>query len=106
MYRYLKRSHPNKSGKWIYGKYYRKDPAQNGRKKTLSFQQTEVRPDGSVITRTRYLKAAATTTRIWHLKVRGNANPYEPQQKPYFKWLRGMKKVIKEGKWKPKRKAG
>ena len=105
VFRFLKRSHPNKSGKWIYRKYFRRDPKQNGRK-TLGFQQTEVRPDGTVITRTRHLKAAATTTRIWYLKVRGNANPYEPQQKSYFKWLRGMRRVIKEGKWKPKRKAG
>ena len=105
VYRFLKRSHPNKSGKWIYRKYFRRDPAQNGRK-MLSFQESKVQKDGSVITRTRYLKAAATTQRSWHLKVRGNANPYEPHQKSYFKWLRGLRKVIKEGKWKPYRKAG
>jgi RNA-directed DNA polymerase len=105
VWRFLKRSHPNKSSKWIYAKYCRRDPAQQGRK-ALSFQHTEVKSDGAVITKTTCLKAAATTKRVWHLKVRGKANPYEPTDRPYFKWLRGLRKLIKAGKWKPKWNAG
>jgi len=64
VWRFLKRSHPNKSSKWIYAKYSRRDPAQQGRK-ALSFQHKEVKSDGIVITKTTYLKAAATAKRVW-----------------------------------------
>ncbi len=105
VWRFLKRSHPKKSSKWIYRKYCQGDPEQRGRK-SLSFQSAEVQKDGKAVRKTRFLKAAATTPRIWHLKVRGNANPYEPKDQPYFRWLRGLRKLIKEGKWKPKGNAG
>ena len=105
VWRFLKRSHPNKSSKWIYAKYSRRDPAQQGRK-ALSFRHKEIKSDGTVITKITYLKAAATTKRVWHLKVRGKANPYEPKDQPYFKWLRGLRKLISAGKWRPKWNAG
>lgn len=100
VWKFLKRSHPQKSSRWIYAKYCRRDPAQQGRK-ALSFQHREVKSDGTAVTKTLSLKAAATTKRVWHLKVRGKANPYDPKDKPYFKWMRGLRKLIKAGKWKP-----
>ena len=105
VWRFLKKSHPNKSSQWIYKNYCRRDPKQRGRL-TLSFKTNEVKPDGTANTKTKYLKAAATTARTMHLKVRGRANPYEPKDRPYFKWLRGLRKVIRAGQWKPPWNAG
>jgi RNA-directed DNA polymerase len=106
VWRFLKRSHPNKSCKWIYAKYNsRKDPSHPDRE-ALSFRYKTVDRDGKPVVKTVYLKAAATIKRVWHLKVQGKANPYDPKDRPYFKWLRGLRQKIKEGKWKPKWNAG
>jgi RNA-directed DNA polymerase len=103
---FLKRSHPNKSSKWIYSKYIQKDPENRGRL-APSFRVKKVAgKDGPPILKTIYLRAAANTKRLWHLKVRGKANPYVPEDQRYFRWRRGLKKLIKEGKWKPAWNAG
>ena len=105
VWRFLKRCHPNKSSKWIYSKYCRRDPGHRGRK-ALSSQNKKVGNDGRATTKTEYLRAAATTRQVWHLKVRGHANPYEPKDWPYFKWRHGLRKLIIAGKWKPRWNAG
>ena len=107
--RFLKRTHSNKSTKWIRLNYCRRDPSHLSRT-TFSFRykNKEVKKDGTSITKTKtkFLKAAATTKRVWHLKVRGNANPFDPKDCSYFKSREAMRKAIKAGKWKPERCAG
>lgn len=105
IWRFLKRSHPNKSVQWIRAKYWRRDPKQRGRQ-TWSHQARKDKSKKSEVHETKWLTVAATTEQVWHLKVRGKANPYEPKDRPYFKWLRGLRKLIREGKWKPPWKAG
>ncbi len=103
---FLKRSHKNKSGKWIYAKYIKTDLRNPGRKAYTAQVKKVVRKDGSTIIKTIHLQAAANTKRLWHPKVRGHANPYLPEDQKYFRWRQGLKKSIREGKWKPAWYAG
>tara|TARA_R110002073_G_scaffold37579_1_gene108298 strand:- start:172 stop:1755 length:1584 start_codon:yes stop_codon:yes gene_type:complete len=106
IWRFLKRSHPNKSVKWITAKYWRRDPEQHGRL-TWSHQSTQDKSHKTAVKgKTRRLKLAATTKQVWHLKVRGKANPYDPKDRTYFRWLQGLRKAIRAGEWKPPWKPG
>ncbi len=99
--RFLKRSHPNKSTKWIRSTYYRRDPSHPSRT-TFSFRCNETKRDGTTITKAKFLKAAATTKRVLYLKIRGHANPFDPKDRSYFNKREAMKQDIKAGKWSPK----
>jgi RNA-directed DNA polymerase len=106
VWRFLKRSHPNKSSKWIYSQYIQRDPENRGRLAPAARVKKVVRKDGSTILKTIYLRAAAATKRVWHLKVRGHSNPYAPEDQPYFRRRKVLKKLINKGEWKPSWKAG
>ena len=102
---FLRRSHPGKSMTWISRRYVQKDPAQSGRQ-TYAVTETLVDEEGKPFKKTWSLKLAGLTPRRWFLKVRQGANPYDPQDRPYYQRLRVLRRLIKAGKWKPKWKAG
>lgn len=103
---FLKRSHPNKSSKWIYSQYIKQDPENRGRLAPAARVEKVVRKDGSTILKTIYLRAAAATKRVWHPKVKGKSNPYVPEDQKYLRWRKGLKKLINKGEWKPPWRAG
>lgn len=75
--RWLHRRHPNKGRQWIRKKYYR-----SYRNIRWSFFAAKKRPDGSM--EYRDLLKAAWTHIVRHVKVRGEANPYDPSWEEYF----------------------
>jgi len=105
IWRFLKRSHSDKSIKWITAKYMRRDPKQRGRL-TWSHQSRKERSNKTQKGEINCLKLAATTELVTHLKVRGKANPYDPKDRTYFRWMQGLRKAIRAGKWKPPWKPG
>ena len=100
IWRFLKRSHPAKSTPWITAKYWRRDPKQRGRL-TWSHQSRKEGSNNPPEYVVSSLKLAAVTEQVAHLKVRGNANPYDQKDRTYFRWLQGLRKAIRAGEWKP-----
>jgi RNA-directed DNA polymerase len=72
--RWAKRRHPNKSAKWKQWKYF---SAVEG---TFSVRLTKEKGTTQVIT----LYRAASTRIQRHIKIRGAANPYDPDYTQYF----------------------
>ncbi len=77
LYRWAKRRHPNKSVTWIVKKYYRMDNANEWR----LHGQTRLK-DG----RKRYhqLIRMNEIPIVRHVKIIGEANPYDPNYQEYF----------------------
>jgi RNA-directed DNA polymerase len=77
LWRWAKRRHSNKSGSWVKQKYF---PAIGRRQWVFSGQAT-----GTAGEQRRICLIKATRTPIKrHIKIRAEANPYDPAWEPYF----------------------
>jgi RNA-directed DNA polymerase len=77
LWRWAKRRHPNKGGKWIRKKYFSKQGGDN-----WIFTGRIKGKDGK--TQVIKLISAAKTPIRRHIKVKVQANPYDPSWEPYF----------------------
>jgi RNA-directed DNA polymerase len=86
LWQWAKRRHPHKPRRWIKEKYFK---SVNNRNWVFSGETT----DGMEL----QLVRAADVTIKRHIKIRGDANPYDPNDESYFdqrlklKWLSGEK---------------
>jgi RNA-directed DNA polymerase len=91
LWRWARRRHPQKNGRWLQAKYF----SAGGR--TWVFQGEVTDPEGKP---ERVKLFAASGVRIErHVKVIGEANPYDPHWEPYFeaRWSAKMARTL-EGK--------
>jgi len=80
LWQWARRRHPNKSAAWVKKRYF---SAQRNRGWGFAANTGQRTPEGKPVRRS---LAYASDTRIRrHVKIRGNANPFDPQWKPYFK---------------------
>lgn len=77
LWRWAKRRHKEKSTQWIHRKYFDEEEAQRN-----LFHTHVVNTDGSKVT-IRLFEAAKVPIQR-HVKVRANANPYDPAMEMYF----------------------
>jgi RNA-directed DNA polymerase len=77
LWRWSKRRHPRKPKQWIKDKYFRTDQGRN-----WDFYGEVIGKDGKP-RQIRLLHAKKVAIKR-HIKVRGAANPYDPQWDPYF----------------------
>jgi RNA-directed DNA polymerase len=90
LWQWAERRHPNKPRRWIKEKYFKSVKNRNW---VFSGETT----DGREL----QLVRAADTAIKRHIKIRGDANPYDPEDECYFdqrlrmKWLMGEKGVGK-----------
>jgi RNA-directed DNA polymerase len=75
LYRWARRTHPNKSYRWLKRKYFNQE-GQYG-----FATRTGAKSGESAVLR---LYSIARTVMEWHIKVRGEANPYDPNYTEYF----------------------
>jgi RNA-directed DNA polymerase len=73
--RWARREHPNKSAAWIRKRYFSADP-----KGAFSVRITDRKGQQRVLK----VYGAAQTVIEYHIKVRGQANPYDPEYTEYF----------------------
>ena len=72
LYRWAKRRHPNKSTGWIVRKYFRTELSSKWKFQGVSAQEHQ------------FLVEMASVPIKRHLKIRGDANPYDPNYVEYF----------------------
>jgi RNA-directed DNA polymerase len=77
VWRWAKRKHPRKSNEWVAQKYFM---PPSGRKWTLNVTVEE--QEGMM--RTHQLFRASSVPIRRHVKIKGEANPYDPHWEPYF----------------------
>ena len=77
IWQWCKRRHPDKGRQWIKKKYFKTKGDQN-----WVFHGTNPFDSGQI--QELWLFQAAKTTIVRHVKVKGNANPYDPQWETYF----------------------
>lgn len=75
--RWLHRRHPNKGRRWIMKRCYRR---HNGYKWTFH----EAKPNSRGKMEPRYLMRASSTKIVRHIKIKGDANPYDSTWTDYF----------------------
>ncbi len=92
LWRWAKRRHSNKPRRWIAQKYFGQ---QQGRK--WVFYGTP--PDGKTL----FLVQANQTTIKWHVKIRSEANPYDPKFEQYFE-KRQLERLKENRLWTSKLK--
>lgn len=80
LWRWATRRHPNKPAKWKRRKYF----SAAGKKWLFSVQLTKEQGQSHVLT----LYKAASTRIKRHIKIRGAANPYDPDYARYFEMRR------------------
>src|SRR5215467_10989024 len=94
---WMKRRHPNKSRKWKWRKYF--SAAPNG-----AFSVRLAAKDGK--SRVLSLYRVVSTRIQRHIKVRGDANPYDPKYTKYFErrrcWLWRVLWSNPDPEWSPK----
>lgn len=73
LWKWCKRRHPNQNLRWIKQKYFR----HNGKRDWVFSTMT---PEGKLVT----LRHAQETPIKRHVKIRGDANPYNPADECYF----------------------
>ncbi len=78
LWRWAKRRHPNKSAKWKHRKYF------SAAKGVFSVRLTKEQGKSQVLV----LYKAANTRIQRHIKIRGAANPYDPDYARYFEMRR------------------
>jgi len=84
LWRWGKRRHPKKNGRWVARKYFHPFGARQ-----WMFSGEKVGHDG---THQRvWLSRAASVPIIRHKKIKGEANPYDPQWEVYFEERLGVK---------------
>jgi RNA-directed DNA polymerase len=81
---WAKRRHTNKGQRWIRAKYFKSVGSRN-----WVFSGTTEMPDGKK--QAVYLRSASYTPIKRHIKVRGEANPYDPEWETYFEHRLGVK---------------
>ena len=79
LWQWARRRHPNKSAAWVKKRYF---PAQGNRKWTFAADTGERTPEGKLIWKR--LVYASDTKIKRHVKIRRDANPFDPQWQPYF----------------------
>lgn len=84
LWQWAKRRHPNKGRRWIKDRYFK---AEGNRKWVFMADWTT--PDGK-LTRSTMVKASDTKIQR-HVKIRGEANPFDPEQEAYFEDRLGWK---------------
>ena len=84
VWRWLKRKHPKKSAEWRYKKYFR----SQGNNHWIFFTRTRVQ--NGDITFLDLAKASKTPIKR-HVKIRSQANPFDPKYADYFKQWEQMK---------------
>jgi RNA-directed DNA polymerase len=78
LWRWMKRRHPNKGGPWIANRYLKRKNLTN-----LRLHASFKDKDGKQITS--FIRKTGDTPIRRHTKIRGKANPYNPEFKNYFK---------------------
>jgi RNA-directed DNA polymerase len=78
LWQWAKRRHPDKNRKWIADKYF----GTLGKRRWIFFGETQ-KAKGEPMTRN-WLKLAARTPIVRHVKIRKDANPYDPSYDEYF----------------------
>jgi len=86
LWRWARRRHPQKPSRWIFDKYFER---LNGRRNV--FHAKSLDKQGKPIVRR--LFRAASVPIIRHVKIKGNANPYDPLWEPYFERRLDLKMV-------------
>jgi RNA-directed DNA polymerase len=84
LWQWAERRHPNKGTRWIRERYFK---AEGQRKWVFAADRTT--PDGE-LRRTLLFKASDTKIQR-HVKIRGDANPFDPKQETYFEDRLGRK---------------
>jgi RNA-directed DNA polymerase len=79
LWQWARRRHPNKTATWVKKRYF---PAQGNRHWTFAADTGERTPEGKLIWKR--LVYASDTKIKRHVKIRRDANPFDPQWKPYF----------------------
>ncbi len=84
LWQWAKRRHPNKGSQWIKEKYFKTDGNRN-----WVFAADINTPEGDA---RRVKLVTASDTKIQrHVKIRGDANPFDPQHETYFEDRLGWK---------------
>ncbi len=84
LWRWAKRRHPRKPAEWIRKKYFR---IQQGRQWVFFGQTTHTTTEAHAVS----LCAASSVPISRHIKVRAEANPYDPAWEVYFEERLGVK---------------
>ena len=84
LWQWARRRHPHHSLAWIREKYFRSEEGNNW----VFFGQV-TRPDGT-FQDVRLFRASSVPIRR-HTKIKGEANPYDPQWEPYFEARLGIR---------------
>lgn len=77
LWRWARRRHPNKPRKWVREKYFR----NLGHRNWVFATQTQGKGSEPKLTR---LRSASETRIVRHIKVRSDANPFDPAWDAYF----------------------
>lgn len=93
LWQWAKRRHPKKTHWWVKDKYFH---TRGGRRWVFSGETIE--QNGA--TKPVWLFRAAGVPIIRHVKVNGEANPYDPQWELYFEERLGVKMVRTIGGWR------
>jgi RNA-directed DNA polymerase len=99
IWQWAKRRHPQKGARWVRRKYFRTIGNQN-----WIFFGEVTRADG--VSRTINLLMPGDVSIKRHIKIRGDANPYDPSWESYFdqrlglKWLEGTNRKRLVALWK------
>jgi RNA-directed DNA polymerase len=84
LWQWAKRRHKNKGRRWIKAKYFKSVGRRN-----WAFSGTIKMPDGK--NKIVHLRPSSYTPIKRHIKVRGEANPYNPEWETYFEHRLGIK---------------
>ena len=84
LWQWAKRRHPQKGARWIKKKYF----ASIGNRNWVFTGEIE---EAGGQSRKVHLRAASDTQIIRHIKIKGEANPYDPEWESYFERRIGLK---------------
>jgi RNA-directed DNA polymerase len=84
LWQWAKRRHPNKGTRWVMDRYFRTE----GNRKWVCAASIKTREGAPTVIR---LVNASDTKIQRHVKIRGEANPFDPKQEGYFEDRLGLK---------------
>lgn len=84
LWRWAKRRHPSKTGRWLKGKYFR---SHRGRNWVFFGEERDRKGNKSEV----WLYSVAQTPIRRHVKIRSQANPYDPAWEMYYEERLGLK---------------
>jgi len=93
LWRWANRRHPNKSAAWKHRKYF-SAPRKLGKLGRFGVWLKTGKHAGRMLA----LYEAASTAIRRHIKIRGAANPYDPDYAPYFEQRRGYRRRTRTAK--------